>query len=176
MDPMDEGNSEEQERLVTWQRNAQNKFLREAVVLEPDLLKVFKLARRSKRVRGYDRIRRYYDLKDLIALLVGYEGQRIELRTTQHFDAVMVAMESLLPEDLADNPNLQVAPGEDEVEPILATRPQPSTMPGRSPIITAEELMDPNSEVNQRLEAQAEAERVWLRALTLSPDPVIEVF
>jgi hypothetical protein len=59
---------------AVWRKRSQDPYLREAVVLEPDLLKVIELARRSRWVRSYHRLRRYYDLKVLIEVLVGWEA------------------------------------------------------------------------------------------------------
>jgi hypothetical protein len=170
--------AEEQERMACWQRDSASKYLREAVAREPDLLKVLELARRSQRVQGYNRVRRYYDFKELIESLVGWECRLDELKTTEHFDAVMRAMSQMLPGDRGDNADLRVYPGEDEVQRILATRPVlPTDQPGepRFRFISDKELQDPNSEVNKQFEAQAQSDLAWLAALEVTPHPMLMV-
>jgi hypothetical protein len=166
--------AEEQERIAGWQRDSQSEYLREAVALEPDLLKIFELARRSQRVEGYHRIRRYYDLKRFVTLLVGFDGRQEDLATTTHFDAVRRAMVNMLPGDRGDNPDLRIYPGEDEVQNILATRPVLAREPGFKSY-TAAEVLDPNSEINKKEEAQAQSDLAWLAGLHITVHPMLAI-
>ncbi len=161
----------EWERASEWAHAKRNPYLREAAQLEPDILKVLELARRSKRVAGYSRVARYAQLKSLVEDLVGYHARQPTLTGTEHYDAAILALGALLRADCADDPDLPVESREDGVDTILGTRPiLRRTTP--SPVST-QELKEQWDDWNAQDTAQRDADLAWLAALSITPDPVL---
>lgn len=155
-----------------WARAARDPLLAEAVRLEPDLLKVLELARRSRRIPGYNRIRRYYDLKPLGGLYVGDDALLDVLGTPSHFDAMIQAISALLPADRSDDSDLLLERGDDGVQAILATRPILPTPP-RPKFMSADYLFEHEDEFEAEARARRASDRAWIRALQITPDPVL---
>lgn len=76
--------------------------LAEAVRLEPRLRPIIAEARAVKEYPGYNRVDTYVDLKMRAYSLVGLEAENRQLRTVRHYDAVMGAIDDLLPPDRWD--------------------------------------------------------------------------
>jgi hypothetical protein len=163
----------EWECATAWAHAKQNPYLREAAQLEPDLMKVLELARRSKRVVGYSRVARYAQLKTLVEDLVGYNARQPTLSGTEHYDAAVLALGALLRADCADDPDLPVESGEDGVEAILETRPV--LLRTTSTPVSTQELEEQWDEVKALDAAQRDADLAWLAALSITPDPVLTV-
>ena len=86
----------------------------ESVRIEPRLVPIINEARAQLAYEGYSRVRTYNALKARAYGLVGYEAERPELRTTQHYDAVLGAIEWLLPPDSIDRADAGEEPDETE--------------------------------------------------------------
>jgi hypothetical protein len=91
-----------------------DQLVAESVRMEPRLLPLINEARAQQAYEGYSRVRTYYALKARAYALVGYEAERPELRTPRHYDAVLGAIEWLLPPDSIDRMDSGEEP--DEVE------------------------------------------------------------
>jgi len=76
--------------------------LQEALQGEPRLVDVVSAARRQRNLPGYSRLRAYPALKRGLYPLVGMAAQVRELRTSNHYDAVLVAINEWLPNDVQD--------------------------------------------------------------------------
>jgi hypothetical protein len=165
------GDGGEWECATAWAHAKQNPYLREAAQLEPDIMKVLELARRSKRVVGYSRVARYVQLKPLVENLVGYNARQPTLSGTEHYDAAILALGALLRADCADDPDVPVESEEDGVEVILATRP---ILRRTTPIpVSTQELEGQWDELRAQDVAQRDADLAWLSALSITPDAVL---
>jgi hypothetical protein len=79
-----------------------NPLILEAVQIEPRLKPILDEAKNQRNVPGYHRIRTYYDLKAQACLLVGSSAPKPQIRTGKHFDAIVLTIGDLLPEDDVD--------------------------------------------------------------------------
>ncbi len=157
---------EEWERAEEWARVSRDRHLAEAVRLDPDLLKMLELARRSRRIPGYSWRRRRSMLKPLISLYVGDTARLDALATSDHYDSATRAMDALLPLDRMDDETLLYEHTNDGVRAILLTRPNPR-FPERG------EYDDEHPARWGDKRAQQMADRAWIAALPITPDPVL---
>ncbi len=74
----------------------------EALQLEPHLRPILDEAKNQKNEPGYHRIRRYYDLKKQAECFVGSLARDRRLKSSKHFDAIVLTIGDLLPEDDVD--------------------------------------------------------------------------
>lgn len=77
-------------------------LIAECLSLEPRLAPLIEAAKQQSNEPGYNRIRRYYELKQRAYDLVGWECTNPALRTTKHFDAIVITIAELLPNDDVD--------------------------------------------------------------------------
>jgi hypothetical protein len=77
-------------------------WLMKGIRMEPRLLPIINEERAQQAYEGYSRVRTYYALKARASGPVAYEAERPELRTPQHYDAVLGATRWLLPPDSID--------------------------------------------------------------------------
>lgn len=155
-------------RTAASRRIAGDPLVQEAIKAEPLLLKVFALAAQSRCVKGYNRVERYYDLKELAALFVGWDGSNVSLGDSVYYDAVIGVISDLVPADSADADNVHVQPGGDRVAAILETRPIREPQPEgetRFTFLTVEDLA--SGQYQARVKAEADALREWVEALEI---------
>lgn len=76
--------------------------LRAIFALEPRVYTILVEAKHTKPIKGYNRILTYYDFRDELIRLVGWEARNPVLRTMAAYDLAVGTMSDLLPWDPAD--------------------------------------------------------------------------
>jgi len=80
-------------------RLGKNELAQEAMRLEPKVREAIEKAKAQKNEEGYDRLWTYLDLKKIVVQYVGWLAQKPELKTSEHYAAVIEAINDLLPPD-----------------------------------------------------------------------------
>jgi hypothetical protein len=70
-------------------------LITEILTVEPEIASIFHIAATFEDVQ--DRWHAYEALKQIIRLFVGHDAEQEQLRTTQHYDAMIDAVDALLP-------------------------------------------------------------------------------
>jgi hypothetical protein len=83
-------------------RMENNSLLQQALDLEPKLKPIIEEARDQRNKRGYDRIRKYIELRNRTSKFVGWLAEDEKLRTTEFYDVVRETIDDLLPPDKSD--------------------------------------------------------------------------
>lgn len=84
------------------ERMEANQLLQEILGIEPRLVPIIEEAKNQQRTRGYIRVQKYVELRTRASLLVGSTAEKIELRTSAHYDVVIQTIGDLLPPDQID--------------------------------------------------------------------------
>jgi hypothetical protein len=90
---------EDAKRQAAIKALAHDRYLQEALQIEPALQRVLKTAIAPRNERGYNWESKYYQLRDWAIPLVGHHARNAQLRTTQHYEAMIKAIDNLLPAD-----------------------------------------------------------------------------
>jgi len=94
--------------MTAWTKKAaiermdHNHALQDTIGLEPRLRAVIEEAQEQRNIKGYNRIRKYTELKRKISFLVGNLAEREELRSAEVYEIVRSTIDDLLPPDSID--------------------------------------------------------------------------
>jgi hypothetical protein len=83
-------------------RGNRNRVLQEALRLEPRLEAIIEEAQSQRRAKGYNRIRKYIELRNKVIPLVGSLAENPALNRRDYYDAVRETIDDLLPPDEVD--------------------------------------------------------------------------
>ena len=83
-------------------RGNRNRVLQEALRLEPRLEAIIEEAQSQRRAKGYNRIRKYIELRNKVIPLVGSLAKNPALNRRDYYDAVRETIDDLLPPDEVD--------------------------------------------------------------------------
>jgi hypothetical protein len=84
------------------ERAEKNILLQEILKSEPDLISIIDEAKKQKKAKGYNRIKKYIELRNKAIPLVGWKASNEQIRTSEHYDAVIRTIDDLLPPDDVD--------------------------------------------------------------------------
>ena len=76
--------------------------VRSIVAMEPEIGRILEAAKHQKNEPGYNRIERYYQLRNRAACYVGWKAKDPLLKTTDHYDTIVGLIGDLLPADDVD--------------------------------------------------------------------------
>ncbi|MCL4295596.1 MAG: hypothetical protein KJ077_07705 [Anaerolineae bacterium] len=79
-----------------------NGLLQEILQIEPGLRPILEEAQTQRNIKGYNRIRRYIELRNKAGHLVGTLADNQQLRNSKSYDVVIKTIDDLLPPDNID--------------------------------------------------------------------------